>query len=368
MAQISIELGGDRKIRQKLRNDGYSEIRITKKGFSKIRAEACYGKTRYKLTIKRLGLRVRQDAKIGECRFELSPEEVAGELKADGLERISYEGSKRDNYIFSACDRKQRIRLVVDKYGESKGRKVIGRCRKGFSYADVRESLLDKGYDRIKLIKEGRGPFIVEACRRERRFEVTVGRRGRIRRERRIGTCPGLINPKNIAGVLAKDGYNRILVTDNKLPGYRAEACNEKNERVKVLMNRWGEIKRSRKIGNCEPPLSKEDVISFLERRGFNRLKVDNRGVDGYFVTGCYKEDKIEITADLYGENFLRKVVGRCTPPPRIDDLVNDYEGRRFRDVRVFVEACNKRRNRLIRFELNEYGEEVGRERLGRCK
>ena len=365
---INIQLGGgEGKIRQRLANLGYREIQIVKSGFSKVRAEACRGAVRYSITVKRLGLRVREGDKVGKCRIELSLAEIENKLAKDGYTRIANIKIDDAGYVFRACTANRAVRLVIDRFGDIVKTERLGRCRRGVDYSEIRASLRDQGFNRIKLVEQTDRRFLVEACRRDRRFRLNIRPNGRIRRERRIGRCAVAIRPGDIENVLIKKGYNRISVTDRKLPGYRAEACTEDNKRMSLLMNRYGDIRRSRQIGTCFPPVTKDAVQRQLLRRGFKRIVIEDKGRSGFLITACLKLDKIEINMDRYGDVLERNVIGKCTPPPRLPKVIRDFEDeKRLSDVKVFVEGC--RRGRLLRFEIDELGEVVERTRVGRCR
>ncbi len=366
VAQINLELGiDDGSIIRLLRRHGYSEIRITKRGFSKVRAEACFEGGRYFVSVKRLGVRIRRGAKIGECRPELSLKEIIKKLKSDGFSRISIVEGDTDEIQVVACDRNRRVRLLMNKYGDTVKQKEVGRCRRDIEFADIRQLLREDGYNRMKLVAEREGRFIVEACQRDRRVRLRVNRRGRIRRQRTIGDCKPPINPGDIAKIIAKRGYDRINVLDKKLPVYLAEACRG-TTLLRIRMNRFGDIVKERETGECDPPLNRRQIAELLRDLGAHRFKIEERGNKGFFATSCVKLRRTEFTIDPYGDILDRRVTGRCDPPPRLRRVIRDFKERGLSDLRVYVEGC--RRNRRVRFQIDGFGEVVDRERIGRCR
>ncbi len=366
-AQISIDFGGDeREIRRRLRRAGYSQIRFTKKGFTKIRAEACFDGTRYRVSIKRLGFRVRREGKIGTCRTPLTFDEVMAKLKTQGYSRISITEIRGGRYEVIACRRSSRDKLIINRFGETKDSKSVGRCRKGGRFDYIVLSLRDEGFNRIKLIERDGRRFIVEACQRNTKYRLRVNPAGRILRERRIGRCQPPIRVGQIIPILKDRGFNRIKIIDDQIPFYRAEACRD-NNRFEVTLSRFGQIFKVDVIGECEPPIAKKDVFTILKKRGVNRIQITKSGPAGFVAQGCNRLERMEYRIDPYGAVLKRSVIGRCTPPPRVGQVLRDFRvNKKLRDVGIFVEGCRK--GKLLRFEIDRFGEVLKEERIGRCR
>ncbi len=369
-AQLNVEIGGSSNdVVRRLRRAGYSQIRIVKKSFLKIRAEACLGPDKYKVSVKKLGMRISRGSKIGTCAVEVSLEEIISRLRRDGYSRIDATEGREGNYLVRVCERGRKSILVIDRFGKTLRTKNIGRCRRGADFSEVRLMMRDEGYNRVRLIerggRNGRG-YIVEACRRGTKYRVTVSRRGTIRRERRIGRCTPPIDPSSIDLILEKRGFDRIRVTDRRLPGYGAEACRG-NTRMSLRINRYGDIVDSSVIGDCRPPLKRSQLVSLLQKRGANRIKVEKEGRRGFVATACYRLEKIRYYLDAYGETVRQTVIGRCTPPPRLSQVLKEFrQERKLDEAGIFVEGCRK--GTLLRFRINRFGEVIKREKIGRCR
>lgn len=366
LAQLSVEIGGSsQSIVRSLENAGYSEVQITKSGFSSIRAQACFQGGRYSLKIKRFSGKVRRVAKIGECRPALGPKGVAAKLHADGYRRISIDEGKGGGYNVVACTRGQRFRLRVNQYGDTLKRSKLGRCRQRLSVGEISQRLREDRFNRVRMVDENKGRYVFEACRGANKLRLRVGRDGRIQRERRIGSCRPPINHWNIPGILAEKGFDRITVVDKKLPVYRAEACR-KLKLIEVRLNRFGEIRKQTKIGDCDPPLNKAQVVRMIRQSGANRIDVRVDSSGAFVATSCHRGKQVRSRFDKYGKLFDRDVIGKCAPPPHLGKILRGFGERNFTDMQVYVEGCRK--GRRVRIEIDRYGEVIDRKRIGRCK
>ena len=100
-----------------LRQQGYSQIKITKQTFSKVNFEACQDGIRYQVKMTSVG-RVRSKTKIGECRRPgLSVEQVRRRLREEGYNRIKFTDSELPRYVAEACRRDRRSMTAVDPKG-----------------------------------------------------------------------------------------------------------------------------------------------------------------------------------------------------------------------------------------------------------
>lgn len=366
LAQLSIEIGGSsQSIVRSLENAGYSEVQITKSGFSSIRAQACFKGGRYSLKINRFSGQIKRGAKIGECRPVLGPKGVAAKLRADGYRRISIDEGKGEGYNVVACTRGQRFRLRVNQYGDTLKRSKLGRCREKLDVAEITQRLRENRFNRVRLIKENGRQLVFEACSGLRRMRLRVRRDGKIERERRIGSCRPPINHWNIPGILAGKGFDRISVVDKKLPVYRAEACR-RLKLIEVRLNRFGEIRKQTQIGDCNPPLNKAQVVKMIRQSGANRINVRVDSSGAFVATSCHRGKQVRSRFDKYGKLFDRNVIGKCAPPPHLGKILRGFGERNLADMQVYVEGCRK--GRRVRIEIDRYGEVIDRKRIGRCK
>jgi hypothetical protein len=363
--QLKLDLVGDeREVINRLKRAGYSEVRITRSSFSKIRAQGCFEGIRYSLRVKRFGGDIKRGDKIGECRREVGPRDIVAKLKRQGLTRISIADAAGPHYAVQACEGKRRLDLRISKYGDLVSRKDAGRCRRGVDIAEIRRRLSEDGYNRIKLVDRGDRRYVLRACLKANRVRLVVSRSGRIRDREIVGGCSLPINPARIDARLAQLGYNRIKVVDRKLPIYRAEACKA-NKLMQIRMDRYGDVVSQTRSGECDPPLTRVQVAQLLRRRGANRIQVRQLENRSFLATSCLKAKKLRIRFSRYGEVLNRRDIGACAPPPRLPALLRDFRERGVSKVKLYVEGC--RGNQRFRFAVNRYGEVIDRDWIGRC-
>ncbi|MEM8686098.1 MAG: hypothetical protein AAGF81_02140 [Pseudomonadota bacterium] len=346
-----------------LRQQGYSQIKITKQTFKRINFEACQDGIRYLVKMTALG-RVRSKTQIGECRRPgLSVEQVRRKLREEGYNRIKFTDRELPRYVAEACRRDRRVELILSRRGEIRDARRIGRCAPPIDPRDIARVLRDQGYSRIKVTDNQLPRYAAEACRKGERFELRMNRFGEIRDERRIGTCRRPINPDQIARILRDKGYTRVQIIDDRLPRYLAEACR-KNDRMEVTLNRFGDIVEQLRISGCRPALSAKQFLKVLRDRGYRRIRY--RGQDGtdFLVRACYQNKRYRARFSQYGEVLTRRNAGPCVSTT-LDALAARMRKRGMEQLTFVVEGC--RNGRKYRTRVDAFGDPIERERLGRC-
>ena len=360
--QITLPFGtSNQRVRRALRQQGYDQIDVTKLGFTSARAEACKGSVRYALKISPRG-NIKSQKRIGRCRPVIDIDRAVNVLEQEGYRRIDMREESGIPYVATACRRGDKYELHVSAYGDVRVARDLGSCRKAIAPADVRAQLRKDGYNRIKFTDDTPPRYRVEACRNGRRLDLRIGRRGQIRDERRIGRCSPPIEARQIGPMLEKAGYDRIEITDRRLPRYAAEACR-RDTRYELIMNRFGDVRRERKIGNCPLPISERDLVRKLRRSDFRKISVTTTARDEYQTIACRGDDRMQIRFSKYGEVIDQDRLGTCVSP-RLEEVIEKFE-RGMNRVTVHVEGC--RRGRRVRITLNEFGKASDPVRIGRC-
>lgn len=366
LAQLKFNLGlSEGDARRLLYKNGYRDIRITRTSFKNVRAQACLGGIRYELKVRRLSGKVIRGRQIGRCRNTYGAQEIARRLKKQGLDKISVSAIGRGNFIASACDYDQRVRLKINAYGEVLRRSVTGQCQRRLGVGEIRRQLREDGFTRIDVVRKNQRRLIIEACFKDDRMRLRLGARGYIQRQNIIGTCARPIRPQNIARRLGELGYRRIKVIDNQLPVYQAEACKQ-NSLMRIRINRYGEVISESRLGQCSPRLNRRQIVKMLQQRGANRIEILSSDSTGFRAEACYRRERRQYRIDPYGVILKRRIAGRCTQVPQLDSVLKKFRSRGMRDLRILVEAC--RNNRRFQIEIDQYGDEISRERIGNCK
>ncbi len=365
MAQLKLSIGLSKDdASQLLFQNGYSEIQVTRETFKNVHAEACLRGLRYRVKVRRLSGKVIRGDQIGRCRPTVDAQQVAAILRRQGLDKISVAPISQGRFIVKACDFDLRVRLDVDPFGEVLQRAVTGRCQRGPNIAEIRQQLRQDGFTKIKIVNKNQGRLVAEACFQGDKFRLRLAANGRIQRRTVIGACARPIGPRNIAKRLRDLGYRQIKVIDNQLPVYQAEACRQ-NSLIRVRMNRFGEVISTTRLGQCSPPLTRQQVVAMLQQRGANRVEIISSNNRGFRASACYRLERREYRIDPYGTILNRTVVGRCPQAPRLNSVLKDFRSRGIRNLRILVEGC--RNGRRLQIELNQYGDEINRQRIGRC-
>lgn len=367
LAQLKFEFGGgEREMIRHLRRSGYSEIQVVDSGISKVRVQACFEGSRYDVKVKRFTGKITRVSKIGECRPVLDERQVVQRLRSEGFRRISLYASDADQFRLIACKRGKRFRMTLNIYGDVLLQDAVGKCQDRLTVAEIRHGLHDKGYNRLKLLREDNKVYVFEGCERRDQVRLRVRKNGVVARKRVTGSCTPPISFKKIPDIMGRLGFDRIAVTDRNLPVYVAEGCTVRSQRISVRFNRFGDELDRKRVGDCEPPLTEADVVNLIREGGANRILVEVDRGGNFVATSCHGLKKYRSRFDKYGKLFDQRSVGKCAPAPRLNQIVDKFEGRDLANPQVYVEGCRK--GRRIRIHIDEFGDVLDRERLGSCR
>ena len=361
-AQINIQIGvSTADATRVMLNNGFSQIQIYEKGFKSVRAKACKDGIQYRVQVDRRK-RIKSAVEIGSCRNEVTVAQVQRNLKANGYSRVLID-EQNGNYVAIGCKDGRRTRIVLTRQGQVKQRRNIGRCEEALQPTDVAELLRRQGYNRIFFTDRQLPRYVAEACLKNRRSELVLNRFGEIRSEKRIGRCDPPIDPRNLARVLEDKGYDRVEIIDAELPRYQAEAC-QNNQRFNVVLNRFGEVIDRSSIGKCRSSLDRKEIANILANEGFTRINVKENSRGGFNITACLDGRQKIVRLTRYGELAEENDGGLCESRS-VREVSENLQGRGLKKLEFYAEGC--RNGRKIRIQLNEFGDRIGRERIGNC-
>lgn len=281
-------------------------------------------------------------------------------LSERGYRRIVIIDGQLPRLIAEACQGADRVRLVINRWGDVVNSVVIGRCaarRDEFTEGPlvaIRAQLRSQGFTQIRFLDRN-APYRVEACGpRGALLNLTVSRFGDVIDRQPIGRCEPLppggeigrpggraeLTPEEIRPLLRAQGFRDIRYTDRNLPGYRAEACRD-DTRYDLAINRFGQVRSATPIGRCAPqrfePQFRLPPPRRIDRSEIRqRSKVKAEVCQEYFEALLY-ENQVQFetgSARLTADNRvlledLANVANRC-PETTIEigghtDSVGDY-------------------------------------------
>jgi len=361
-AQLTIQLGGsDGDMKAMLAAQGYDRIDVADRGLSSTTFHACRGADRFQFKVYWDG-RISTPIRIGGCRTFVTAADVNRMLLSQGYERINLE-EQDQGWVAVACASGSRVRIDISQFGDLSQPRALGPCQNELAPTDISALLERQGYDRMEFTNRRPPRYVVEACLQAERFELVVDRFGNIAQRRRIGGCDAPVNPYDLPGFLADRGLDRAKVIDARPPRYRAEACRGR-DRVELVVSRYGRILDEVRIGRCPPPVSADELSAIMARQGYSNISIADNGADGYIASACLKDRRNELIVTRFGEVLKERELGRCTSLT-IEEVLRSLARDGWRGTTAYVEGC--RQGRRLRLQLNEFGEEIGRERLGRC-
>ncbi|MEL7542953.1 MAG: OmpA family protein [Pseudomonadota bacterium] len=306
------------QIRDSLRNSGYRNIRFTDRQLPRYVAEACQRGRKFRLVINRRG-QIRDRSRIGRCNADnagggqtAALSDIRDRLRRNGWSAIRFTDRSLPRYVAEACRRGNRFRIELNRRGNIRFRQRIGRCRgaepiqqASLKPRDVRRVLRARGFNRIRFTDRSLPRYQAEACKRDRRFELTINRFGQITDRRRRGRCRSddraeRVSLPEIRDLLKARRYYRIRFTDRELPGYAARACRNRNE-FALRINRFGEVRSRRQVGSCVAPERGFFTEPRIRRRfDINLLRRQER---------IYADDCQDYFEDLLADNTINFAV-----------------------------------------------------------
>lgn len=344
-ANFSINIGMSRgDVARILVSKGYSQIKVHDTGFKTGKAYACKDGVKYNIKVDYKG-RIKAVSEIGSCRNTVTEAQVRKNLEANGFERVVID-EQNNNYVVIGCRQNQRMRLIVSLQGEFLQRKQIGKCLDVLEPNDVRQVLRDKGYNRVRFTDRQLPRYVAEACLNNRKMELVLNRFGQVRSERRLGRCERPLEPGNLIKHVQDKGYNTVTVIKAKPPRYEVEACS-KNVLYTVSLDRFGKITKRERLGDCNPLIDKEQITNLLKQEGFTRINI-KQGFDGVFtVNSCFQGYIKGIRLSRYGE-LLEETDGKQCKSRTISQIDDVMKNRGFKNSVFYVETCSKGRKLKI--------------------
>ncbi|WP_075996995.1 hypothetical protein [Salaquimonas pukyongi] len=359
-AQLSIQIGGsEAEFRQWLAREGYDRIDTRKIGLSNSSFHACKNGKRYRVKFEWTG---KVDRKvIGSCRSVLDEAAVRKQLRQAGYRRITIE-DRAGKFLAIGCRDDQRYRVEVNYYGDIGRERRIGDCHDALSPQDVTARLEEQGYDRVNFTDRQLPKYVAEACSGRNRMELVINRFGEIASSRRIGACRTGIDPDEITSRLREDGFVDIVIIDGNLPRYVASACKE-DRRFEITLNRWGEITDRVRTGRCRTEFTAAEVEQTMQDGGFSNITVIEKG-NRFITRGCRDNRHHHIVLARSGKLVERRELGRCNGL-EVGKLGDILRKRGFSRLQFSVEGCEDR-NR-VRIHFDEFANRMSKETVGKC-
>ena len=377
------------KIIAELSNLGFESIEIDNADNPLKGIRACRNGRQVVMTMNRQ-FRVKSTRDLGACQsaFEdrlLSATELYNILLHRGFTNVNIIDGSPPKYVAEACRKDVRFQLTLNARTEITDRRRRGPCtdeaRGIASDHDVRRVLQDRGYEQIVIVDQSRLGFVVNACRHQDRFRMTVDRNGEVADRRRRGRCSssglaGYNSTKaDIRRTLSAKGYFPVKFLNSRDGYHNVRTCRN-GIRFELRMSRSGEIESRRRSGWCNPIADARYTV--LEPRPVRERELERDGslspqkCQDYLNWIIHKNTILfdVASADIRKENFrslrrMARVAKRC--PDTIIEIAGhtDSDGtfennlqlseQRAESVRFFLMDQGVDPNRLV---ATGYGEE----------
>jgi hypothetical protein len=247
-----------------LRQRGFRQIQLSPDGAGFI-AAACRKNRRYRVRLNQFG-DIAGKKVLGQCGGSLTQYDVAAILKAQGYSRIQAKRVRRGNFGVEACRGDTRFELLVGNDGAVLRERRTGRCDPAIHPATIPAVLSRYGFTRIDVIDRRLPRYVAHACRGTQRLEISMNRFGEIRDEKSIGRCDPPLSAAALTDRLRGIGYDTVRIVRDDASGFIAEVCEE-GVRYHLRLTRYGETLSEKRVGECQSRRVRK-ILRQLEKQG----------------------------------------------------------------------------------------------------
>ncbi len=287
--------------------------------------------------VPKIDTNTRAESPLHQAQFTLqfgaSDSKIRRNLRQQGYSEIEITGRQLARATAEACKEGVRYSLQIRSSGRIRRATEIGRCKQIITIEQAERQLEKEGYKRINITEQGSIPYIAIACRDNERVRLRIDKFGEVTGRRNLGECERALRPDDIRAKLRDDGFDRIRFTDRQLPRYVAEACRN-GRQFELIINRRGVIRDRKRIGRCDPPLSASKIPEVLQERGLNRIEVIDKTPPRFVVEACRDLKRVEITLGRFGKILQEYNIGRCPAPLTRADLLVEMRKNGYRKVK----------------------------------
>ena len=259
-----------KRIRQILNSYGFDRVKIEQIAEVTV-AIACFGDDRFRVQIDQRGQVVNR-RQTGSCRNGVTTKDIRASLKRDGYNQIRFTNKRPPVYMVEACQSKRKFRFEVSEFGDTLSRKSIGKCRNRLEPRHITQYLENFGFTQINVLNDRPPNYIVEVCEKRKRVELTLDQFGDITNRFGIGNCQKKISARQLIRKMSDQGYLRISINSENNQGYVAQACYS-GQLYRIEYNRYGAQQDERQQGPC-PSWSIKQIKAQLAKRKFKNPEI----------------------------------------------------------------------------------------------
>lgn len=294
-----------------LEQRGFTEVKVINRRLLALDIEACREGVRYSFKL-RLDGQIYDDRRISSCTKQLTEIEVRKIAEDTGFQQINVT-EVANGFRVTGCrpGNNRREQFTINRAGKVLENRVLGVCRERLTFDRIEDELKQRGFDRIRLISDQDDAYVIRACQDGRKIQFKVGLDGRVLDSGITGECPNQIDVADIVPIIKNEGFDRIVVKDKELPRYLVEACREQR-RYEITMNRYGEFAEPLVIGKCRPVMSNDLLTERLVLEGLYNVKIENGRRARFLATACYAQRKFEIDYSAFGDLLGEREIGNC--------------------------------------------------------
>jgi len=241
------------RIVEKLRSQGFTKIEFQGRRLFGYVLHACRDGQLYRIAFDPLTVE-RSRRTLGDCLDRVAgarvdTEEVRRLLRDAGYYQIRFFDDKLPRYGVYACLDGNEWRFVIGRAGRVIEERQRGACPgtgaggSNVTAADVRSSLQQLGFYRIRMISRDMPPTKVEACKAGRLYEINLTRSGRIMNRSHTGNCSGAdqLPANDLRAGLERRGYYGIQLVRERPDRVVYDACRG-NRKFRLRLDKTGHV------------------------------------------------------------------------------------------------------------------------------
>lgn len=321
-----------------LEQRGFTKVKVLKRSLFALNIEACREGVKYNFKL-RLDGQIYDEKRIASCTKQLTEIEVTKIAKDTGFKQINVT-QVANGFRVTGCrpSNNRREQFTINRAGKVIDNRVLGVCKERLTFDRIAEELKQQGFSRINLVSDEGNTYLIRACQGNEKIEFKVRLNGRVASNNVIGNCRRLIRVADIVPLVKKQGFDRIVVKDKDLPRYLVEACRDER-RYEITMNRYGEFNNPLVIGRCRPSANRASLSDRLIKEGLYRVDISKGRRARFLATACYAKRKYEIDFSAYGDLLDEREVGKCSAMSA-DEMKATAKSRGARKLATQINAC----------------------------
>ena len=271
----------------------------------------------------------------------------------------------------------------------------------------VGTALQRAGYGEFRITERELARTVVETCRNDRKFRVSVDLLGRVKRKEDMGACDigrvaqrETLTAPRLNRRLTRAGFTDVEARPMAGGRFVADACRD-GRRMRMRFEATGERIDQNVVGRCRngrlvagsrpaapaerAALNPREVRGKLRQEGYSNIRFTDRELPRYVAQACRGGKKLELQMNRFGEVGVQRGLGPCDaqgpqqaanrPGTGLSraEVSRKLQEQGFSNVSITkiappIQATACRRSDAFEMTLNRLGEIINQRLTGKCR